>query len=83
MFEKKLVDLINNGNKILDFGCGACKLWENNIEKFNDSFIKCIDLNKDILKYAKYNLRDYNNIDISNDNIFDLNINDYDISIIY
>lgn len=78
IFEKDLLNLMKNYNKILDFGCGTCKIWRNNKDYTINKKIHCIDLDINTLSYSKYLLKDMSNITINNNNLFDLNMN-YDV----
>ena len=74
IFEKNLIKLMKKYNRILDFGCGTCKIWRNNLKFINNHKIHCIDLDKNILSYPKYLLKNYN-IQITEENMFDLEMN--------
>jgi len=77
IFENKLIELMNDYKRILDFGCGTCKIWRNN-RVFNRSHnIHCIDLDEAMLAYPKHLLRN-DNIEVSNANLFNLEI-EYDV----
>lgn len=77
IFEKDLIEIMKKHKNILDFGCGTCKIWRNNIDFIKDKNIHCIDLDINMLSYPKYLLKD-NNINITNDNLFDIDIKKYD-----
>ena len=77
IFEKDLLKIMKNYKRILDFGCGTCKIWRNNLEFIKKHKIHCIDLCADTLSYPKYILKNYN-IKITNENLFNLNIKNYD-----
>ena len=77
IFEKDLIQIMKKHKNILDFGCGTCKIWRNNIDFIKDRNIHCIDLDINMLSYPKYLLKDYN-INITNDNLFDIDIKKYD-----
>ena len=76
IFTKQILEICSNNDikTILDFGCGTCKIWRDNKELINNKNIVCIDLDKDILQYPKFILRDYKNIDIKNISLFDLKL---------
>ena len=67
IFEKDLIEIMKKHKNILDFGCGTCKIWRNNIDFIKDKNIHCIDLDINMLSYPKYLLKDYN-INITNIN---------------
>lgn len=77
IFENDLLDIMKKYKRILDFGCGTCKIWRNNRKFIKKHKIHCIDLDADIISYPKYILKSYN-IKITNQNLCDLNMKKYD-----
>jgi 2-polyprenyl-3-methyl-5-hydroxy-6-metoxy-1,4-benzoquinol methylase len=77
IFEKDLIKIMKKHKNILDFGCGTCKIWRNNINFIKERNIHCIDLDIDALSYPKYLLKN-NTIKITNDNLFNIDIKNYD-----
>ena len=78
IFERELLSLIENYDNILDFGCGTCKIWRRNKDFLQKHNIHCIDLDKNILSYPKYLLKNEKNIVLTNENILDLEMK-YDV----
>lgn len=78
IFEKEILEYIKPYKNILDFGCGTCKIWRNNCDIIKNYNIKCVDLDKNTLSYPKYLLRNYNNILIEVNDVFNIELN-YDI----
>lgn len=78
IFEKDLIQSMNPYRRILDFGCGVCKLWRNNIEFLEDHSVDCIDLDEKVLAFSKYLLRDKKNVNVFVKNLYDMDLRQYD-----
>lgn len=74
IFEKELLKTMAPCKRILDFGCGSCKMWRNNLDFLETHDVHCIDLDRNRLAYPKYLLNDQN-ITITNDDFFTLDLN--------
>lgn len=76
IFEKYLLNILKNYKRILDFGCGTCKIWRNNNKFIRKHKIHCIDLDANVLAYPKHILQNYN-IKLTTENLCDLNMAKY------
>jgi 2-polyprenyl-3-methyl-5-hydroxy-6-metoxy-1,4-benzoquinol methylase len=80
LFEQHIKNVFHDDEKILDVGCGACEFWTRNQSILSNlKKVDCIDLNNKILKYPQFLLKDISNINILNKNIYDLDMNNYDL----
>mgnify|MGYP001592020801 FL=1 len=68
-----------NPKKILELATGTGNLTIKLAKKFPKSMIESIDLDDEMLKIAKFKLKNHKNVNLKKENILESNIKNYDV----